>query len=65
MQDIRVVVLQGSNVEKLQQDLADILRVNDKQPASITQSKSAVPVVGSAPIGKVLSLSLSFIRNDF
>jgi hypothetical protein len=47
MPDSRVVVLQSSDVEKLQQDLADILRANDKQPASITQSQSAVPVIGS------------------
>jgi len=47
MTDNRVVVLQGSDIRKLQEELSFILKDNSQQPVSITQSQSAVPVIGS------------------
>jgi hypothetical protein len=47
MTDNRVVVLQGSDIKKLQEELATVLKGSNEQPASITQSQSAVPVIGS------------------
>jgi hypothetical protein len=47
MTDNRVVVLQGSDIKKLQEELSFVLKDNVEQPVSITQSQSAVPVIGS------------------
>jgi hypothetical protein len=47
MTDNRVVVLQGSDIKKLQEELSFVLTDNVQQPVSITQSQSAVPVIGS------------------
>ena len=47
MVDARVVVLQGSDIKKLQEELAVVLKGSSEQPVSITQSQSAVPVIGS------------------
>jgi hypothetical protein len=47
MTDNRVVVLQGSDIKKLQEELSFVLKDNVQQPVSITQSQSAVPVIGS------------------
>ena len=47
MTDSRVVVLQGSDIKKLQDELDTVLKQSDEQPSSITQSQSAVPVIGS------------------
>lgn len=47
MPDIRVVVLQGSDIKKLQEELATLIESSDSKPSSITQSQSAVPVIGS------------------
>jgi len=47
MTENRVVVLQGSDIKKLQEELDVIVKGNDHPPASITQSQSAVPVIGS------------------
>jgi hypothetical protein len=46
MPETKVVVLQSSDTKKLQTELAEILRDSSK-PLSITQSQSAVPVIGS------------------
>jgi hypothetical protein len=47
MQEPRVVVLQGSDIKKLQEELAAVLKSSSDQPVSINQSQSAVPVIGS------------------
>lgn len=47
MTDNKVVVLQGSDVKKLQEELSFVLKGSVKQPVSITQSQSAVPMIGS------------------
>jgi hypothetical protein len=47
MQESRVIVLQGSDTKKLQAELTEILQTKKDKPASITQSQSAVPVIGS------------------
>ena len=47
MKDTRVVVLQGVDTKKLEEELALALKNNNQQPLSITQSQSAVPVIGS------------------
>jgi len=47
MSEQNVVVLQGSDIKKLQEDLAALVKSSDKKPSSITQSQSAVPVIGS------------------
>lgn len=47
MTDNRVVVLQGSDIKKLQEELSFVLNGNVQKPNSITQSQSAVPVMGS------------------
>jgi hypothetical protein len=47
MVESRVVVLQSSDTKKLQADLTEILRGTREKPSSITQSQSAVPVIGS------------------
>ena len=46
MPETRVVVLQNSDTKKLQAELTEVLRGTDR-PLSITQSQSAVPVIGS------------------
>jgi len=43
----RVIVLQGSDTKKLQAELAEALKGTKEKPVSITQSQSAVPVIGS------------------
>jgi hypothetical protein len=47
MTENRVVVLQGSDTRKLQAELTEVLRGAKDTPTSITQSQSAVPVIGS------------------
>ncbi|HEY1872382.1 MAG TPA: hypothetical protein VGG71_15065 [Chitinophagaceae bacterium] len=47
MTDNRVVVLQGSDIKKLQEELSIVIKDSDQKPVSITQSQSAVPVIGS------------------
>ena len=47
MTDNRVVVLQGSDIKKLQEELAQVVQASEVKPSSITQSQSAVPVIGS------------------
>jgi hypothetical protein len=47
MQDTRVVVLQGSDIKKLQDELYSLVKSGETKPLSITQSQSAVPVIGS------------------
>ena len=46
MPEAKVIVLQSSDIKKLQAGLEEVLRGTDK-PLSITQSQSAVPVIGS------------------
>lgn len=46
MPENKVTVLQSSDTKKLQAELTEALRGADK-PFSITQSQSAVPVIGS------------------
>jgi len=46
MSETKVVVLQSSDTKKLEAGLTDVLRGIDR-PLSITQSQSAVPVIGS------------------
>jgi hypothetical protein len=46
MPETKVVVLQSSDTKKLQAELTEVLPGTDK-PLSITQSLSAVPVIGS------------------
>jgi hypothetical protein len=46
MPGIKVIVLQNSDTKKLQTELSELLR-NTPGPVSITQSQSAVPVIGS------------------
>jgi hypothetical protein len=46
MPGTKVIVLQNSDTKKLQDELAEVLRGAGK-PFSITQSQSAVPVIGS------------------
>jgi hypothetical protein len=47
MPESKVIVLQGYDIKKLQSELADVLKNNEQQPASITQSQSSIPVIGS------------------
>jgi hypothetical protein len=47
MTNNRVVVLQGSDIKKLHDELGTVLKGSSEQPISITQSQSAVPVIGS------------------
>ena len=47
MQEARVVVLQGSDIKKLQEELAAVIKSSPTPPSSVTQSQSAVPVIGS------------------
>jgi hypothetical protein len=47
MQKSGVIVLQGSDTKKLQEELAGVLCGMKDKPSSITQSQSAVPVIGS------------------
>jgi hypothetical protein len=47
MREQNVVVLQGSDIRKLQEELATLVKSSDKKSSSITQSQSAVPVIGS------------------
>jgi hypothetical protein len=42
-----VVVLQGSDIKKLQDELAAAINSSPNPPSSVTQSQSAVPVIGS------------------
>ena len=42
-----MVVLQGSDIKKLQEELAVVLKNSLREPSSITQSQSAIPVIGS------------------
>jgi len=46
MPEAKVIVLQSSDIKKLQVELEEVLRGTDKA-LSITQSQSAVPVIGS------------------
>jgi hypothetical protein len=46
MPETKVVVLQNSDTKKLQAELTELLHSTAK-PLSITQSQSAVPVIGS------------------
>jgi hypothetical protein len=46
MPESKVIILQSSDTRKLQADLTEALRGVEK-PFSITQSQSAVPVIGS------------------
>lgn len=46
MSGIKVAVLQNSDTKKLQAELNELLQTAGK-PVSITQSQSAVPVIGS------------------
>ena len=41
------MILQGTDIKKLQADLAEVIKSGAEQPLSITQSQSAIPVVGS------------------
>jgi hypothetical protein len=47
MPESKVIVLQSSDTKKLEAELTEVLRGNKAKPASITQSQSAVPVIGS------------------
>ena len=47
MPESKVIVLQNSDTKKLEAELAEVLRGNKVKPSSITQSQSAVPVIGS------------------
>ncbi len=47
MPEPKVIVLQGSNIQKLQEELAFALKDISTPQVSITQSQSAVPVIGS------------------
>jgi len=47
MSEGKVIILQGSDIKKLQQELACVIRESIKPPCSITQSQSAIPVIGS------------------
>jgi hypothetical protein len=47
MTETRVIVLQGADTKKLQAELTEVLQGTREKPASITQSQSAVPVIGS------------------
>ena len=46
MPESKVIVLQSSDTKKLEAELTEVLRGKEK-PSSITQSQSAVPVIGS------------------
>lgn len=46
MPETRVIVLQNSDTKKLQTELSELLS-SIGRPVSITQSQSAVPVIGS------------------
>jgi hypothetical protein len=47
MPETKVVVLQGSDTKKLEAELTEVLRGDRDKIYSITQSQSAVPVIGS------------------
>jgi hypothetical protein len=47
MAESRVVVLQGSDIKKLQEELTQVVKASGIKPSSITQSQLAVPVIGS------------------
>jgi hypothetical protein len=47
MPQSRIVILQGSDIKKLQEELAQVVQASEIKPTSITQSQSAVPVIGS------------------
>ena len=47
MPESKVIVLQSSDTKKLEAELTEVLRGNKAKPSSITQSQSAVPVIGS------------------
>jgi hypothetical protein len=47
MPESKVIVLQNSDTKKLEAELTEVLRGNEAKPSSITQSQSAVPVIGS------------------
>ena len=47
MPENKVIVLQNSDTKKLEAELTEVLRTNKAKPFSITQSQSAVPVIGS------------------
>ena len=47
MPERKVIVLQNSDTKKLEAELTEVLRGNKEKPSSITQSQSAVPVIGS------------------
>jgi hypothetical protein len=47
MSENSVVVLQGSDIKKLQEELNALIKNSDKKPSSINQSQSAVPVIDS------------------
>jgi hypothetical protein len=47
MPGTKVAVLQGSDIKKLQEELTEVLRGGKEKIFSITQSQSAVPVIGS------------------
>ena len=47
MPENKVIVLQNTDTKKLEAELTEILRTNQAKPFSITQSQSAVPVIGS------------------
>jgi hypothetical protein len=54
MTDNRVIVLQGSDIKKLQEELNVLVKTSETKPSSITQSQSAVPVIGSRSFKKYL-----------
>ena len=47
MPEAKVVILQSSDIKKLQVELSEVLQGAKEKPASITQSQSAIPVIGS------------------
>jgi hypothetical protein len=47
MPETKVVILQSSDIKKLQAELSEVLQGTKEKPASITQSQSAIPVIGS------------------
>jgi hypothetical protein len=47
MSNGRVIVLQGPDIKKIEEELTTVLKESDGEPASITQSQSAVPVIDS------------------
>jgi hypothetical protein len=47
MSETKAIILQGTDIKKLQEDLSAVLRNNIQPPLSVTQSQSAMPVIGS------------------